>query len=96
MLLGKGQEWDWFGDPFYRVQSLWRRGCALPGWLDLPRIDYRRSADQFSHASERTSRSATIIIFCAYGVLYASSTQLPELVPIAATATLLPPGWFFR
>ena len=22
IMLSKGQEWDWFGDPFYRVQTL--------------------------------------------------------------------------
>jgi len=22
VLLSKGQEWDWFGDPFFRIQTL--------------------------------------------------------------------------
>ncbi len=33
VLLSKGQEWDWFGDPFWRVQTLLgalRRGPGRP------------------------------------------------------------------
>ncbi len=29
ILLSKGQEWDWMGDPFYRVQS-----CSRCSWSD--------------------------------------------------------------
>ena len=50
VLLSKGQEWDWFGDPFWRVQTLtaiFVVGLVRAGGA---RNGHRESADQFSHA----------------------------------------------
>jgi DHA2 family multidrug resistance protein len=78
--LSKGQEWDWFGDPFWRVQTL--AGVFALGLAALvvretrianPLINFRTLAD-------RNFRSACIIIFCAYGVLYANTTSIPGLL----------------
>ena len=80
ILLSKGQEWDWLGDPFYRVQTLLVLFlCSLAGLIyrELrianPLINFRTLAD-------RNFRSCCIIIFCAYGVLYANTTSLPALL----------------
>ncbi len=80
IILSKGQEWDWFGDPFWRVQSLATLfGFALLMliWreltIDSPLINFRTLKD-------RNFRSCCIIIFCAFGVLYANTTQLPALL----------------
>jgi DHA2 family multidrug resistance protein len=80
ILLSKGQEWDWFGDPFWRVQILTVLfvGCLLGLiWRELrisnPLINFRTLKD-------RNFRSCCIIIFCAFGVLYANTTQLPGLL----------------
>ncbi len=80
ILLSKGQEWDWLGDPFFRVQTLMilfvlslfgliRR----EGRIANPLINFRTLA-------ERNFRSCCLIIFCAFGVLYANSTLLPGLL----------------
>jgi len=80
IMLTKGQEWDWLGDPFLRVQTL--LGLFLAGLATLvyrelrianPLINFRTLAD-------RNFRSCCIIIFCAFGVLYANTTQLPALL----------------
>jgi DHA2 family multidrug resistance protein len=78
--LSKGQEWDWLGDPFWRIQTLatlFFVGLGLLIWRELrianPVVNFRPLA-------ERNLAACSIIIFCAFGVLYAASTSLPGLL----------------
>jgi DHA2 family multidrug resistance protein len=80
IMLSKGQEWDWTGDPFLRVQTLMTLfALGLSGLiyrelrLSNPLIALRTLAD-------RNFRTCCIIIFCAYGVLYANTVSLPALL----------------
>ncbi len=80
VLLSKGQQWDWFGDPFFRVQTLaaifvLALGALVRRELRItdPLIDFRTLAD-------RNFRSCCVIIFCAFGVLYANTVSLPALL----------------
>jgi MFS transporter, DHA2 family, multidrug resistance protein len=80
IVLSKGQEWDWLGDPFYRVHTLlvlFVLGLVTLVWRELripnPLINFRTLADQ-------NFRWSCIIIFCAFGVLYANTTTLPALL----------------
>jgi len=80
IVLSKGQEWDWLGDPFFRVQLL-----LILFVLGLCGLIYRelRIANpliNFRTLADRNFRSCCIIIFCAYGVLYANTTTLPALL----------------
>lgn len=78
--LSKGQEWDWFGDPFWRVQSLavvFVTSLIALVWRELrtanPLVNFRTLKD-------RNFRSCCIILGCAYGVLYAGTTSLPAML----------------
>jgi len=78
--LSKGQEWDWFGDPFLRVQILSTLFVlALGGliWREMkianPLINFRTLADQ-------NFRWCCVIIFCAFASLYANTTSMPALL----------------
>jgi DHA2 family multidrug resistance protein len=80
IVLSKGQEWDWLGDPFFRVQTLlalFTLGLLALVWRELgmrnPLINFRTLADQ-------NFRWSCVIIFCAFGVLYANTTTLPALL----------------
>jgi MFS transporter, DHA2 family, multidrug resistance protein len=80
VLLSKGQEWDWFGDPFWRVQSLAvvfvvGLGCLIHRELRIadPLVNLRTLAD-------RNFAACCVIIFCAFGVLYANTTTLPGML----------------
>ncbi|HEU4679286.1 MAG TPA: DHA2 family efflux MFS transporter permease subunit, partial [Terrimicrobiaceae bacterium] len=80
ILLSKGQEWDWLDDPFHRTHLLlisFVLGLAALIWRELripsPLVNFRTLAD-------RNFRGACIIIFCAFGVLYANTTTLPTLL----------------
>jgi len=78
--LSKGQEWDWLGDPFLRVQTLlllFVLGLGGLVWRELritsPLINFRTLADA-------NFRWCCVIIFCAFGALYANTTILPGLL----------------
>jgi DHA2 family multidrug resistance protein len=80
VLLSKGQEWDWFGDPFHRVQTLALLfGGSLIG-LIVRELRIAHPLINFRTLSERNFRWCCVIIFCAYGVLYANTTTLPALL----------------
>jgi len=80
VILSKGQEWDWLGDPSGRVQVL-----MILFVLSLAGLIFRelRIADpvvNFKPLADRNFMMACIIIFCAFGVLYGASTLLPGLL----------------
>jgi DHA2 family multidrug resistance protein len=78
--LSKGQEWDWLGDPFLRVQTLLVLFAA--GLVLLVRRELRieNPLIKFRTLTERNFRSCCVIIFCAFGILYANTTTLPALL----------------
>ena len=80
VMLSKGQEWDWLGDPFWRVQTLaifFTVGLvALVFW----ELRHRSPVVNFRPLRERNFAACCIIIFCAYLALYGASTSLPGLL----------------
>jgi MFS transporter, DHA2 family, multidrug resistance protein len=80
VMLSKGQEWDWLGDPFWRVQTLaffFSGGLvALIFW----ELRHRNPVVNFRVLGERNFAACSIVIFCAYLALYAASTSLPALL----------------
>ena len=101
VMLSKGQQWDWLGDPFWRVQSL-ATLCAT-GLLGLIVWELRNPNPvvNFRPLRERNFAACCIIIFCAYAVLYGASTSLPGLLQsvfgynaLAAGLVMSPAGFF--
>jgi DHA2 family multidrug resistance protein len=80
ILLSKGQEWDWLGDPFWRVQTLLILFLSALGGLIFWELRSRNPVMNLRPLAERNFRVACIIIFCAYSVLYGASTLLPGLL----------------
>ena len=81
ILLSKGQEWDWLGDPFFRVQTLLIAVRALPGRTLIYReLRIANPLINFRTLRDRNFRACCIIIFCAFGVLYANTVTLPALL----------------
>jgi DHA2 family multidrug resistance protein len=78
--LSKGQEWDWLGDPFGRVQTLiilFVLGLALLIFLEL------RTANpiiNFRVLGERNLAISCVVLFFAFAVVYGSSIALPGLL----------------
>jgi DHA2 family multidrug resistance protein len=80
VLLSKGQEWDWLGDPFWRVQTLLVLFLAALGGLIVWEMRHRSPVVNFRPLGERNFMLSCILIFSAYAVLYGASTTLPALL----------------
>jgi MFS transporter, DHA2 family, multidrug resistance protein len=78
--LSKGQEWDWLGDPFWRVQTLVVLFVAGLVGLIFWELRSPNPVVNFRPLAERNFSGCCIIIFCAYAVLYGASTSLPGLL----------------
>src|SRR6516225_2254344 len=75
--LSKGQEWDWLGDPFWRVQTLLTLFVLGLGCLVLRETRITNPVVNFRPLRERNFAASCIIIFCAFGVLYGATVSLP-------------------
>jgi DHA2 family multidrug resistance protein len=80
IMLSKGQEWDWFNDPFWRVQTLFLLFVLGLGFLIIRELRIENPVVNFRPLRERNFAASCIIIFCAFGVLYGASTSLPGLL----------------
>ena len=80
IMLSKGQEWDWYNDPFWRVQTLFILFVLGLGFLIFRELRIANPVVNFRPLGERNFAACCIIIFCAYGVLYGASTSLPGLL----------------
>jgi MFS transporter, DHA2 family, multidrug resistance protein len=80
IMLSKGQEWDWYNDPFWRVQILFVVFVVGLIWLVVHELRIANPVVNFRPLAERNFAACCLIIFCAYGVLYGASTSLPGLL----------------
>src|SRR6201986_643028 len=101
VMLSKGQEWDWLGDPFLRIQPL--ATLCLTGFLGLIVWELRNPSPvvNFRPLRERNFAACCIIIFFAYAVLYGATKSLPGLLQslfgynaLAAGLVMSPAGFF--
>ena len=83
VLLSKGQEWDWYNDPFWRVQTLAVLFVVGLGALVFRELRIANPVVNFRPLAERNFAACCIIIFCAYGVLYGASTSSAGPAPVA-------------
>ena len=76
----KGQEWDWFGDPFWRVQGL--MALFIVALVSLIYRERRISHPilNFKPLADKNFLVCSVIIFMACAVLYGSVTILPTLL----------------
>jgi MFS transporter, DHA2 family, multidrug resistance protein len=101
VMLSKGQEWDWLGDPFWRVQTLAVLFAAGLVTLICWELRHPNPVVNLRPLAERNFAACCIVIFVAYAVLYAASTSLPELLQslfgydaLSAGLVMSPAGFF--
>ena len=80
VMLSKGQEWDWLGDPFWRVQTLLILFVLGLGGLVYREMRFASPVVNFRVLGERNFAVCCIIIFSAFAVLYAATVALPALL----------------
>jgi DHA2 family multidrug resistance protein len=80
VMLSKGQEWDWLGDPFWRIQTL--AICFIAGLAGLVfwEMRHRNPVVNFRPLGECNFAACCIIIFCAYLALFAATKSLLGLL----------------
>jgi len=76
----KGQEWDWFEDPFWRVQGLTALFIVALISLIYRERRYTYPILNFKPLADKNFLVCSIIIFMACAVLYGSVTILPTLL----------------
>ncbi|HEY2785288.1 MAG TPA: DHA2 family efflux MFS transporter permease subunit [Fimbriiglobus sp.] len=80
ILLSKGQEWDWLGDPFYRIHTVLALFVLGLAGLVYRETHYANPLVNFRTLKDRNFRTCCLVIACAFGVLYANTTSLPGLL----------------
>src|SRR5262245_27702368 len=80
VFISKGQEWDWLGDPFGRLQTL--IVLMIAGFAVLIFWELRTAAPiiEFRVLRDRNLAMGCIILFSVFAVLYAASITLPQML----------------
>jgi DHA2 family multidrug resistance protein len=101
VVLSKGQDWDWLGDPVWRVQTLAILFVVGLAALIFWEMRHPSPVVNFRPLRERNFAACCIIIFFAFAVLYAASTSLPALLQslfgydaLSAGLVMSPAGFF--
>src|SRR5271154_2091353 len=100
-MLGKGQEWDWLGDPFGRVQTLLIVFMLALAGLFFRELTFASPVVNLRVLRERNFAVSCGITFGTFAVLYAASIALPLMLlttfgydAYAAGSVLWPAGVF--
>jgi DHA2 family multidrug resistance protein len=80
VFLSKGQEWDWLGDPFWRIQTLVTLMILGLSLLVFWELRIKSPIIEFRVLRDRNLAMSCIILFCAFAVLYAASISLPAML----------------
>ncbi len=78
--LSKGQEWDWLGDPFGRVQMLIALFTVGLIFLIIREMRTEQPIINFRVLGERNLAISCVILFFAFGVVYGASVALPGML----------------
>src|SRR6185436_7459777 len=80
VILSKGQEWDWLGDPFWRMQALIAAFLIGMGVFVAWELRSPSPIVNLRVLRDRNLAISCVVLFCSFGVLYASSISLPSLL----------------
>ena len=101
VMLSKGQEWDWLGDSFWRVQTLLIVFVLALAGLLYRELTFASPVVNFRVLRERNFAVSCGITFGTFAVLYAASVALPLMLlttfgydAYAAGSVLWPAGVF--
>jgi DHA2 family multidrug resistance protein len=80
IMLSKGQEWDWLGDPFWRVQTLLVLFVGGLGFLIVHELRTDSPIINFRCLKDRNLSLSCVIMFVAFAVVYCSCIALPSML----------------
>ena len=80
VMLSKGQEWDWYNDPFWRVQTLFLLFVLGLGYFVFRQMRVANPVVNVRVLGDHNLAASSIIMFCVSGVMYGCTTSLPGLL----------------
>ncbi len=80
VLLSKGQEWDWLGDPYWRIQTLMTVFAGGLAFLIFWELRQANPIINLRVLGERNLAISCLILACGFAVLYGSSFSLPAML----------------
>ncbi len=80
IMLSKGQEWDWLGDPFGRVQTLMALFVLGLGLLIVRELRTANPIIDFRVLKERNFGVCCVVMVLAFAVVYCASIALPTML----------------
>lgn len=80
IMLSKGREWDWLGDPFWRLQTLLILFVVGLIFLIVWEMRSANPIINFRVLGERNFAVCCVIMFFAFAVVYCASMALPSLL----------------
>ncbi|MGD9714557.1 MAG: DHA2 family efflux MFS transporter permease subunit [Thermomicrobiales bacterium] len=80
IMLSKGREWDWLGDPYGRLQTLLIMFLLGLVFLVVWEMRCKQPIIDFRCLGERNFAVCCVIFFLAFAVIYCASMTLPKLL----------------
>jgi MFS transporter, DHA2 family, multidrug resistance protein len=80
VLYAKGQEWDWFGDPFWRVQTFFIAMMVGLGAFIVWELRHPEPMINLRLLGERNFLACGLIIYIAFAVLYGANVATPQML----------------
>ena len=101
VLYAKGQEWDWFGDPFWRVQTFFATMVVGLGAFIVWELRHPDPMINLRLLGERNFLACGLIIYIGFAVLYGANIATPQMLQelfgydaFHAGLVLSPPAFF--
>jgi DHA2 family multidrug resistance protein len=80
VVYAKGQEWDWFGDPFWRAQTfIVLTAVSLVSFV-VWELSHPHPIINLRLLGERNFLACGLIIYIAFGVLYGANVNTPQML----------------
>ena len=80
VLYAKGQEWDWFGDPFWRVQFFFAATVVGLAAFAIWELRHPDPMVNLRLLSERNFLACGLIIYVSFAVLYGANVDTPQML----------------
>ncbi len=80
VLYAKGQEWDWFGDPFWRVQTFFAAMAIGLVAFAIWELRHPNPMVNLRLLGERNFLACGLIIYISFAALYGANVNTPQML----------------
>jgi DHA2 family multidrug resistance protein len=80
VLYAKGQEWDWFGDPFWRAQTFFTLAVVGLGAFTVWELRHKNPMINLRLLGERNFLACGLMMYLTFAVLYGANVATPQML----------------